>query len=341
MDGKGLPKHVATEAALGEVWRKHRRYVLDVAYRMLGSVSEAEDVVQDAFARLLREDLAAIADVRAWLVVAVSRRCLDQLRSARARREVYVGPWLPEPLIEPPRAGAEPDPADRVTLDDSVRMALLIVLERLSPAERAAFVLHDVFQFSFDDVAGILGRSPAACRQLASRARRHVRAETRPTRFQVEPAEVQRVAERFVAAAESGDLGRLMEVLAPNVAGHTDSGGVVGAPREPIVGRQRVATIFLAFLRSQQIELVPMPVNGEAGALAFRDGRLYAVLAFSVRDGLIDHIHAIANPAKLAYAASLLDVPIRERPPVRTRRPASGRSEGPQAPNAWPEPPAG
>src|SRR5688572_4615117 len=150
------------DPALAEVWQAHHRYVLDVAYRMLGSVSEAEDVVQDTFARLLDEDLGEIRDVRGWLVVAVTRRCLDRLRSARSRREVYVGPWLPEPLIPP---AEDADPADRVTLDDSVRMALLIVLERLSPAERAAFVLHDVFQFPFEQVAGILGRTPAACRQ--------------------------------------------------------------------------------------------------------------------------------------------------------------------------------
>ena len=304
------PNGRSTDAALGEVWREHHRYLLDVAYRMLGSVGEAEDVVQDAFARLLRAEIDEVANIRGWLVVAVTRLCLDRLRSARSRREVYVGPWLPEPLIQPPHA--DPDPADRVTLDDSVRMALLIVLERLSPAERAAFVLHDVFQFSFDDVAAIVGRTPAACRQLASRARRHVRAETSPARFQVDPADVQRVAERFVAAAAGGDLHALMQALDPNVVGHTDSGGLVPGPRGPIVGRQRVAAAFLAFVRARRLDLVPMPVNGGPGVLVYQDGHLLAVIALSVRDGLIDHIHAIANPVKLAYAASLLGVPTRD-----------------------------
>jgi RNA polymerase sigma-70 factor (ECF subfamily) len=298
----------ATDGALNEVWREHHRYVLDVAYRMLGSVSEAEDVVQDAFARLLRVDLETIEDVRGWLVVAVTRRCLDQLRSARSRREVYVGPWLPEPVIQPP--GAETDPVDRVTLDDSVRMALLIVLERLSPAERAAFVLHEVFQFSFDEVASIIGKTPAACRQLASRARRHVRAETSPARFRVEPAQVQQIAERFVAAATSGSLDALMQVLDPNAVGHADSGGRVPAARQLIVGRDRVARGILGFLRTRQVSLTPMPVNGEPGVLAYEDGRLSAVVALSVREGLITHIHVIVNPDKLAYAASLLNVPV-------------------------------
>src|SRR5436309_12066726 len=166
------------DAAIGEAWREHRRYVLDVAYRMLGTVSEAEDVVQEAFARLIREEVDEIHDVRGWLVVVTTRLCLDQLRSARAKREAYVGPWLPEPLIQPP--GAEPDPAERITLDDSVRMAMLVVLERLTPAERAAFVLHDVFQFSFESISGILDRTPAACRQLASRARRQIQGDSSP-----------------------------------------------------------------------------------------------------------------------------------------------------------------
>jgi RNA polymerase sigma-70 factor, ECF subfamily len=151
------PDPGSTEAALGQAWHDHRRYLLDVAYRMA-----PEDIVQEAFTRLLRVDLATIVDLRGWLVAVVGRLCLDQLRSARSRRETYVGPWLPEPLI-PPQGGSV-DPADQVTLDDSVRMALLVVLERLTSAERTAFVLHDVFGFSFDAVGSIVGRSPLACR---------------------------------------------------------------------------------------------------------------------------------------------------------------------------------
>ncbi len=312
MTRRSGPDTYAANPALTDVWREHHRYLLDVAYRMLGSVSEAEDIVQDAFTRMLRIDLSEIKDVRGWLVVAVTRRCLDQLRSARSRREVYVGPWLPEPVIQ--ASGHEGDPADRVTLDDSVRMAMLLVLERLSPAERAAFVLHDVFQFPFEEVATIVGRTPAACRQLASRARRHVRTKTSPARFRVDPADLERVANRFIAAASNGDLDGLMHVLDPNVVGHSDGGGGFATSRRPIVGRSNVARGLLGFLQKLQVELVPIPVNGEPGVLAYQHGRLMAVIALSYHDGLIDHLHAIANPYKLAYAASLLDVPIAQQP---------------------------
>jgi len=294
-----------TDSQLGEVWRDHHRYVLDVAYRMLGSVSDAEDIVQEAFTRLLNADLDQIEDVRAWLVTVVSRLCIDQLRSARSRREAYVGPWLPEPVIEPPGPGF--DPADRVTLDDSVRIALLIVLERLTPAERAAFVLHDVFQLSFEAVGSIVGRSPAACRQLASRARRHIQEENGPARFEVDPAAQNRIAARFVAATNSGDMDALLELLDPDVVGETDSGGMVpGAPRQAVTGRERVARLFQRNVVDAGITLAPMPVNGEAGAVGLQDGRLVAVIALTERDGLIHHIHAIINPYKLAYVTSLL-----------------------------------
>ncbi|MFL5760599.1 MAG: RNA polymerase sigma factor SigJ [Thermomicrobiales bacterium] len=297
-------KQDTTDVEFGDIWREHHRYLLDVGYRMLGSVSEAEDAVQDAFAKLLAIDVDEIDDIRGWLVVAVTRLCLDRLRSARSRHEVYVGPWLPEPVIPPQTEGV--DPAERVTLDDSVRMAMLIVLERLSPAERAAFVLHDVFQFSFDEVAKIVDRTPAACRQLASRARRHVQEAASPARFQVDPVDVQRISERFVTAASSGDAEALMQLLDPNVVGHTDSGGFVAAPRELVCGREIVATRFLGFLRSRRVTLKPIPVNGEPGILAYQDGRLIAAVALVARDGLITHIHAIANPYKLAYVSSVL-----------------------------------
>ena len=289
-----------------EAWREHRRYLLDVAYRMLGTVTEAEDVVQEAFARLLREDIETIEDVRGWLVVVTTRLSLDQLRSARAKRAAYIGPWLPEPLIEPP--GAEPDPADRITLDDSVRLAMLVVLERLTPAERAAFVLHDVFRFSFDEVGRIVGRSPGACRQLATRARRRIKKGTDPARFDVDPEQATLVAARFIEAATKGDLQALADVLDPDVVGWGDSGGVVeGVSKTPTIGRDRMAGAFLNFVRDYGVRLIPMAVNGDAGALAFLDDRLITVFAFESRDGLITRIHGIANPTKIAYVASLLE----------------------------------
>jgi RNA polymerase sigma-70 factor, ECF subfamily len=301
----GQPTDPDANTALTDAWREHRRYLLDVAYRMLGSLTEAEDVVQEAYARLVRVHPAGIEDLRGWLVVVVTRLCLDQLRSARVRHETYVGPWLPEPLVLPD--GREPDPAERVTLDDSVRMALLVVLERLTPNERAAFVLHDVFGFSFDDVGDIVGRTPQACRQLASRARRRVREETGPGRFTVDPAELSRIAKRFIDASTAGDLEALMDVLDPDVVGWTDSGGLVPAPQEPVSGRRQVAERFLWYVQGFGVSLVPMAVNGEPGVLGYQDGRLVSVLALEVRDGLVTRIHGIASPLKIAHVAALLD----------------------------------
>ena len=292
------------EAAFAEAWRDHRRYVLDVAYRMLGSVSDAEDVVQEAFARLLKQDPDQIQDVRGWLVVVATRLCLDQLRSARTKRESYVGPWLPEPVIE----GETDDPADRITLDDSVRMAMLVVLERLTPAERATFVLHDVFGFSFEEVAKTVGRSVEACRQLASRARKRIEDETGPARFDVDPAEVGRLADRFIIAATDGDMAALMDVLDPDVVGWTDSAGLLGAPLEPLAGRERVMDQLLRFVRGYGVTLSPLPVNGEPGVLVTRGGGLFAVIALETRAGRITRLHGIANPQKLRYVASVLGV---------------------------------
>ena len=286
------------DAAFTDAWRDHHRYVLDVAYRMLGTVSDAEDAVQEAFTRLFRQDRDQIQDVRGWLVVVVTRLCLDQLRSARVKREAYVGPWLPEPVIESDTV----DP----TLDDSVRMAMLVVLERLTPAERATFVLHDVFGFSFEDVSKIVGRSVDASRQLASRARRRIDDETSAARFQVDPGELGRIADRFISAASDGDLDALMDVLDPNVVGWTDSGGAFGAPLQPVEGRDAVARIFLWFVQQFGVTLSPLPINGEPGVLATREGQLVSVIALETRDGAITRLHGIANPQKLTYVASVL-----------------------------------
>ena len=287
-----------------DAWRVHHRHLLDVAYRMLGSLSEAEDVVQEAFARLLRADTEHIDDVGGWLVVVVSRICLDQLRSARVRREAYVGPWLPDPLITVDDDAI--DPAERITLDDSVRMALLVVLERLSPAERLAFVLHDVFQYSFATVAAITDRSEAACRQLASRARRHISNESGAGRFDVDPEAGRSAAERFILAANTGDLDSLLHILDPEVAGWTDSGGLLPAPQRPTVGRDGVARVLLGWLRSGGVHLQPATVNARPGALAVQDGALIAVLALAVQDGRITRIHGVANPDKLARVRAQL-----------------------------------
>jgi RNA polymerase sigma-70 factor, ECF subfamily len=288
------------------LWLEHRPFLVDLAFRMLGNIGDAEDVVQDAFARLLPVDLGTIEDVRGWLVVVVSRRCLDVLRSARVRHDGRTSRADHVDAPVEPASGA-PDPADRVTLDDSVRMALLVVLEELSPAERAAFVLHDVFRYPFADVADILGRPVDACRKLASRARHRVEAAGGPARFNVEPAEHRLIAERFIAACAGGDLGALLELLDADVAGQVDV-GVGDAPGPVQVGRDRVAANLLRFFHGALgITLVSQSINGWPGVMAFQDGRLYALVTLEIRDGLIRDIHAVRNRFTLAAVGDLVD----------------------------------
>jgi RNA polymerase sigma-70 factor (ECF subfamily) len=296
-DIAGLEPRDSADPFVG-AWTKHRSYLLNIAYRLVGSMSEAEDLVQEAYARLLRTDPAAIDDLRGWLVVVVSRLCLDHLRSARVRRESTLGPWFPEPFVSPADAGA--DPADVVILDESVRMALLIVLEQLSPAERAVFVLHDVFQFSFEEVAPIVERTPAACRQLASRARRHIHGETRETRPSVDPADLRRVAERFISACSGDDMHALLEVLDPEVVGWADLGGTKTNLPLHSQGAQEVAAGALAlFGPKSAAHMLLAEVNGETGIVVALRGRPFAVLVFQILGQRISAIYAIADRAKL------------------------------------------
>jgi RNA polymerase sigma-70 factor (ECF subfamily) len=280
---------------------RHRDFLIGVAYRLLGSVQAAEDVVQDAFLRAQRADTEVVAEPRAWLTRIVTRLALDELRSARVRRERYVGPWLPEPLVEPIDAGA--DPADRVTLDEQLSLAFLAVLETLSPAERAVYVLHEAFGVPLSEVAEIVGRTPQACRQLASRARRHVR--DRAPRFDSDPGEQASLVDAFKVASEQGDLEALAVLLDENVVLRADGGGVVAAARRPIAGRQQVVRTLAAALRSApRAAIRVILVNGEPGLLVRFDGRV-VVLAFVVAAGRIAHIDIVANPAKLAGALEL------------------------------------
>jgi RNA polymerase sigma-70 factor (ECF subfamily) len=263
-------------------------------------------VVQEAYLRYQATPPETIRSERAFLSTVVTRLCLDELRSARARREAYIGPWFPEPLVE----GVEPfsDPAERVTLDDSVRMAMLMVLEELSPAERVVFVLHDVFQFPFEDVARMVDRTPAACRQLASRARRHVTEAQRTASRHVDMAEQRRITERFIAAAETGELQPPLEVLDPAVAGWADLGGQNERVREPLVGRDAVARrIMRLFTPSAGVRLSPVMVNGEPGVIAIREKSVFSVLLLTADLGRIKKINAIGDPRKLRHLAPLID----------------------------------
>ncbi|WP_406108068.1 RNA polymerase sigma factor SigJ [Micromonospora globbae] len=288
-------------AVLGE-----RRRLIDLAYRLLGSVADAEDVVQETYARWCampdaqRDEIASPA---AWLTTVAGRVCLDVLRSARVRRERYVGEWLPEPLpdatewISGRSDGAPPDPADRVTLDESVTMAFLVVLESMTPAERVAFVLHDVFRYSFAEVAGIVGRTPAACRQLASSARRRVRAAQAAPTPRARRVEVVR---DFKRAWEARDIGALVGLLDPDATAVADGGGIVDAEFRPIRGAGRIARALADIAgREDDLTILERTVNGQPGLVVRQGGVTGTVMAFHVTAGRITHIWAVRNPDKL------------------------------------------
>jgi RNA polymerase sigma-70 factor, ECF subfamily len=282
---------------------RHRPYLFTVAYRMLGSRHDAEDVLQEAFLRAERAGGDDVAQPRAWLTRIVSRLALDRLTSAQARREHYPGPWLPEPLVGGlgdlgDRGGRAADPADSVTLDDQISLAFLRVLESLSPAERAVYVLHEAFGLPLADVADVVGRSPSACRQLAVRARRHIQ-DTAP-RFDPDPDERTRVVAAFQRACEDGDLAGLAHVLDENVVLTADGGGLVPAARRPVIGRDRVAQTVNAGLRSASgLMFLAAQVNGQPGLVVRHAGGV-VVVAFVVLGGRITEIDLVANPNKLS-----------------------------------------
>lgn len=276
-------------------FEEHRRHLQRVAYAILGSVTEAEDAVQDAWLRLQRQpDAAAIRDLRAWLTTAVSRLALDSLNSARARREQYVGPWLPEPLVQ---ELGDADPADRVTLDESVSLALLIVLEHLSPAERTAFLLHDVFGFTFSEAGEIVGRSPAASRQLAARARQRV-AESRPRSHPTRRQQLE-IASAFARACNEGDLDQLISLLHPDAVWRTDGGGRITASRQPQHGAPKIARGMIALAQRPPQAGRLADVNGSPGLLLRDADGILTVIGLTVDSGQITAVDVIRNPDKL------------------------------------------
>lgn len=287
---------------LAEAFLRARPRLVRVAYAVLGTLADAEDVVSDCWFRL---DAAhrdrPIEDVDAWTTVVVARAALDALRSARVRRESYVGPWLPEPHVSDPIRGyAADEPADRVTLDDTVSYALLVALEALTPAERTAWVLHDLFAVPFDEVAVTLGRTPAAVRQLASRARRHVAA--RAPRIDVDPRDHRRAVDAFVRAAGTGDLASLIAVLDPDVQLVSDGGGLVSAARRPVVGADHVARFLLGIAAKigPGFRVDPRRINGSTGLVVVDDETVLGVMAI-VADttGRVVRIDLIRTPEKL------------------------------------------
>lgn len=287
-----------------EEFEELRPLLFSVAYRILGSVGEAEDAVQETW---LRYDGSATrpTSVKAFLSAAVTRISIDVLRSARVRREAYVGPWFPEPLLNDPYE----DPARSVELADSVSMAALLLLERLSPLERAVFVLREVFAFGYDEVASAVGRSEAACRQLLVRARRHMR-DGRP-RFEADGEERRELATRFFDALKNGDVGGLQHLLAADVELVGDSGGKAPQLARAIVGADNVARVMAAFyplLVRIDATVVPQEVNGQPGAvLRDRDGKVVQILVLDVRGGRIQAIRGVNNPDKLGHLGPVAD----------------------------------
>lgn len=291
-----------TDDTLARRFAAGRPRMLRVAYAILGEHAESEDVVQDCWLRLVDADRREpIKDVEAWATVAVSRRALDVLRSARVRRESYVGPWLPEPAISALGTGqARPlDPADQVSLDETVSYALLVVLETLTPAERTAWVLHDLFGMPFAEVADVVGRTPAAVRQLASRARAHV-AERVP-RVSVDTGDHRRLVEAFAFAAGTGDLHALLDILDPDVVLTSDGGGEVSAARRPIAGADRVARFVVGIARKfpADLDVQVVDVNGAPGLFVASGEASLGVAVVGVAGGRIRRIDFILAPAKL------------------------------------------
>lgn len=284
-----------------QTFEAHRPRLVRLAYRMLGSVAEAEDVVQDAWLRWQQADQTKVESAPAFLSRIVTRLCLDVMKSARVRRESYVGSWLPEPIIE------EPDDVD----EDDLTLTLMLALERLSPLERAAFLLHDVFGVPLDEVAVTVEREPAAVRQLAARARKHVQ-DSRP-RYPVARDEGSRIAEAFFIASRSGDTNALRSILAQNVVVRSDGGGKVIAFLNPIAGLERVLRMYQGLSRKlskrpSREMFRPMRIDGLPGYVSYERDDVFQTTAFAIEDGRIREIYITRNPEKLRHVAEALDL---------------------------------
>ena len=280
---------MAGSSVTTETYESLRPLAFSIAYRMLGSVAEAEDVVQEGLLRLHRAE--AVEHPRAFVATVTTRLAIDQLRSARARRETYVGPWLPEPIVTDSR----PD-------DESVSMALLVTLESLTPVERAVFLLHDVFDYGYDEIAEIVGKTRENCRQLALRARRHV--EARRTRFDPSRAEREALAARFFEAIREGDLDGLVSLLAEDAVATGDGGGKAEARKTPLHGGEKVARFLLGLMRLAERRAYAFEfaeINGQPGALFREDGTVIGVMSLDVVDGRVAAVNSVANPDKLRH----------------------------------------
>ncbi len=287
----------ATDPAT-EAFVAHRNLLFTVAYEMLGSAADAEDVLQETWLRWVKVDLSQVRDQRAYLVRITTRQALNRLRTMSRRKEAYVGPWLPEPLL------TAPDMAENVELAESVSMAIMLVLETLSPTERAVFVLREAFDLSYDEIAAAVDKSPAAVRQIAHRARQHV--DARRPREVVSPSQTRAALESFQRAIETGDTQALLDVLAPDVVLVADGGGVKQAALRPVVGAEKVTRLFFAGLGRTEGTLTagPTVINGNPALVIRLDGRMDGIMAIRVEDARITGIYYVRNPEKLSRVES-------------------------------------
>jgi RNA polymerase sigma-70 factor (ECF subfamily) len=307
-----MPEQPAADAAAA--YESLRPLMFSIAYRMLGSVTEAEDIVQESFLRYHRAvaDHGAPDSPKAYLSAVTTRLCIDYLKSAKTRRESYVGEWLPEPLLtgSSPLGQQVPDPAAVAEQSDSLSMAFLLLLERLTPMERAVFLLHDVFSYDYDETAGIVGRSATACRQLAHRARQHVE-DNRP-RFEASATQRDELAARFFDAVGAGDMDGLVSMLAADVSVTGDSGGVPPSWGRPIIGRDNVSRLLAglgAQIRDASGTFEPVHVNGQPGALVLApDGRLVSVFVLDIADGQVQAVRSVISREKLRHLGPLADI---------------------------------
>jgi len=289
-----------------EAFHQYRSLLFSIAYRMLGSVADVEDMLQETFIRWQKSSDEEIRSPRAFLVTIISRLCINHLQSARVQREEYVGQWLPEPLL----TGPDSDPSERFRVDESLSMAVLVLLERLTPMERAVFLLREVFDYEYAEIAQTLGQNETNCRQILRRARQHV-AEVRP-RFDASLQQREQLLHQFVTAASNGDLNGLVALLSRDVVFHSDGGGKAAAVPNLVYGSDNVARAVLGGLK----KLVPQnlvsrmtEINGEPGVVSYVNGRPFSVLTLDIADGFVRNIYIVTNPEKLARLPELPAAP--------------------------------
>ncbi len=294
------------------IFARHRARIFAVAYRLTGTISDAEDVVQEAWLRWSGTNITDIHSPEAWLVTTAGRLGLDHLRRLKARRETYVGSWLPEPIINAATDQSQPTPEDTLALADDISMALMHMLERLAPDERAAFLLHEAFDYDYRELATVLNKSEAACRQIVSRARRHV-ADTKP-RFHANPRDHEKLAGAFSMALANENPSALLACLKPDAVLYSDGGGKAAAALNPIFSADRITRFFIGIARKfgLPLDMHLIDVNGQPGFVLLHDSKIHSIISFDLDEGMIETIYVMRNPDKLTHAAKALGLDLLE-----------------------------